>query len=72
MKLFLQSVLALLLLHVAVGLSAQPDPDFHIYISIGQSNMEGQGTITDADITDINPRFLTLAATAYLSRRPRL
>lgn len=46
----------------------QPDPNFHIYISIGQSNMEGQGAIADADLTDINPRFLTLAATDFPQR----
>ena len=68
MKLFLPPVLAFLLLHVAAGLSAQPDPDFHIYLSIGQSNMEGQGAISDADLSDINPRYLTLSATDYPQR----
>lgn len=50
------------------GLYAQPDPNFHIYISIGQSNMEGTGAIADADLTDISPRFLTLSATDYPQR----
>lgn len=52
----------------AEGLVPQPDPDFHIYISIEQSNMEGQGAIADVDLADINPRFLTLAATDFPQR----
>ena len=35
---------------------AAPDPNFHIYLAFGQSNMEGQGTIESKDKT-VDPRF---------------
>lgn len=34
-----------------------PDPNFHIYICFGQSNMEGNAVITDDDKIGINSRF---------------
>lgn len=30
---------------------AEVDPNFYIYLCIGQSNMEGQGTIEDCDLS---------------------
>lgn len=33
----------------AVAVSAAPDPNFHIYLAFGQSNMEGQGNIESQD-----------------------
>ena len=30
---------------------AEVDPNFYIYLCFGQSNMEGQGTIEDCDLT---------------------
>lgn len=39
-----------------------PDPNFHIYIAFGQSNMEGQAAIATADKT-VNSRFKILAST---------
>lgn len=38
------------------------DSDFHIYLSLGQSNMEGYAKIEPQDKTDVNPRFQVLAA----------
>jgi enterochelin esterase-like enzyme len=38
------------------------DPNFHIYLSLGQSNMEGYAKIEPQDKTGINPRFQVLAA----------
>ena len=35
------------------------DPNFHIYLSFGQSNMEGQGIIEEQDRT-VDPRFQVL------------
>lgn len=35
------------------------DPNFHIYLAFGQSNMEGQGTIEPQDLS-VNPRFQVL------------
>ena len=37
------------------------DPNLHIYLAYGQSNMSGQATVTDADRAT-NPRFLVLRA----------
>ena len=30
-----------------------PDPNFHIYLAFGQSNMEGQGTIEAQDTANV-------------------
>ena len=40
---------------------AAPDPNFHIYLAFGQSNMEGQGSIESQDKT-VDPRFQMLSA----------
>lgn len=37
------------------------DPNLHIYLAYGQSNMSGQATVTDAD-RQTNPRFQVLRA----------
>lgn len=37
-----------------------PNPNFHIYLAFGQSNMEGQGTIESQDKT-VDPRFQMLS-----------
>lgn len=39
---------------------AAPDPNFHIYLAFGQSNMEGQGAIEEQDKT-VDPRFQMLS-----------
>jgi len=36
---------------------ATPDPNFHIYICFGQSNMEGNASIAADDKTGVNSRF---------------
>ena len=48
-----------------ITVRAQVDPNFHIYISFGQSNMEGQGQLSEEDLIGISPRYLTLSATDY-------
>ncbi len=40
---------------------AAPDPNFHIYIAFGQSNMEGQANVIEENRTQ-NERFLVLAS----------
>ena len=47
-------------LGLAVSAYAAPDPNFHIYLAFGQSNMEGQGTIESQDKT-VDPRFQMLS-----------
>ncbi|MBO5800621.1 MAG: hypothetical protein J6R41_11455, partial [Paludibacteraceae bacterium] len=44
---------------VAYGSVAAPDPNFHIYLCFGQSNMEGQGNI-EAQDQNVDPRFLMM------------
>ena len=47
-------------LMAAASVYADPDPNFHIYLAFGQSNMEGQGTIETQDKT-VDPRFQMLS-----------
>jgi hypothetical protein len=48
------------------------DPNFHIYLCLGQSNMEGFPGIPEADRAYDEPRFQVLAAVAFpaLGREP--
>ena len=41
---------------------ATPDANFHIYLCVGQSNMEGCGPIEAQDTVGIDPRFKMMAA----------
>ena len=52
----------------AVTAFADPDPNFHIYLAFGQSNMEGQGDIEQQDKT-VDPRFQMLQADEKCSDR---
>ncbi len=38
------------------------DPNFHIYLGFGQSNMEGNAPVEPQDTVQVNPRFLVLEA----------
>ena len=49
-------------LGVASSIFAAPDPNFHIYLALGQSNMEGQGNIESQDKT-VDKRFQVLWTT---------
>jgi hypothetical protein len=44
---------------------AKPDPDFHIYLAFGQSNMEGFPGIEAQDKTGVDERFRMLAAVDF-------
>ena len=48
-------------LGVAASVFAAPDPNFHIYLAFGQSNMEGQGDVGSQDKT-VDERFQVLWA----------
>lgn len=50
------------LLSVALAAGAKPDPNFHIYICFGQSNMEGNPRPEQQDLEGVSPRFLTMNA----------
>lgn len=52
----------------AAGEIQQPtkfDPNFHIYLCLGQSNMEGNARIEPQDLEGINTRFKMMAATNF-------
>ena len=46
---------------LATSVSAAPDPNFHIYLAFGQSNMEGQGDIGNED-KNVDERFQVMWA----------
>lgn len=49
-ELMRKSLFMLMFLLTSLALKAQsPDPNFHIYLAFGQSNMEGQGPIEEED-----------------------
>ena len=54
-KLISKLMLLTVILLLSSNLFSQ-DPDFHIYLCFGQSNMEGQGTIEAKDKT-VDARF---------------
>ena len=47
--------------------AASPDPNFHVYLAFGQSNMEGFPGIEPQDKTGVDPRFRMLAAVDFAS-----
>lgn len=40
----------------------RPDPDFHVYLCFGQSNMEGNARYEAQDTVGIDPRFVMMSA----------
>ena len=52
------------LLLAAVAGRAQ-DPDFHIYLCFGQSNMEGNARIEAQDLEGVSDRFQMMAAVDF-------
>ena len=48
----------------AISLNAQ-DPDFHIYLCLGQSNMEGNAQVEPMDRKDVPERFMMMACVDY-------
>ena len=57
---FTRCITALTLSSIALATYAEPNPNFHIYLLFGQSNMEGAATIEAQDRT-INERVKVLA-----------
>jgi hypothetical protein len=45
--------------------TAGPDPNFHVYLAFGQSNMEGFPGIEPQDKSGVDPRFRMLAAVDF-------
>ena len=59
-KNFYLAVLATALSLFSMNARAEADPNFYIYLCIGQSNMEGQGVIEDCDLSP-DERFLMMS-----------
>lgn len=53
------------MLWLAARAVAAQDPNFHVFLCFGQSNMEGFPGIPDQDKTFADPRFQVLAAVAF-------
>jgi len=56
------SIKFILILFLTVFTVAEPDPNFYIFLAIGQSNMEGQGEIEQEDIDGVTDRFKMMPA----------
>ena len=54
-----------MLLCSVLGVQAEVDPNFYIYICFGQSNMEGNAAPEEQDKTGVNPRFQMLACVDF-------
>jgi hypothetical protein len=59
------AMLGLPAVRVAGAAQPIPDPDFHVYLAFGQSNMEGFPGIEAEDKTGIDPRLRMLAAVDF-------
>ena len=55
-------IFSFLLLSLLTISNSDPDPNFHIYLAFGQSNMEGQGEIEAQDTANVPERFKLLAS----------
>ena len=69
MKQFLLTTM--MLLCVVMGAKAEVDPNFHVYICFGQSNMEGNAQ-WEAQDNDVDPRFQMLATCNFNSPKRTL
>ena len=58
----LRTLSILVALLAGTQLAQAQNPNFYIYLCIGQSNMEGQGTIEAQDQTGIDDRFVMMSA----------
>ena len=47
--------------------NAEVDPNFHVYICFGQSNMEGNAQWESQDVGNVDPRFQMLATCNFSS-----
>ena len=69
MKQFLLTTM--MLLCAVMGAKAEVDPNFHVYICFGQSNMEGNAQ-WEAQDNDVDPRFQMLATCNFNSPKRTL
>ena len=65
-------VVTAFLLITNMGLHAEVDPNFYVYLCFGQSNMEGNAAPESVDKTNIDKRFQMLATTNFDSPSRKL
>ena len=63
-----RSLLPAFVVAATVSLSFAQDPNLHIYLAYGQSNMSGQADVTAADRAE-DPRFLVLRAANHSNQK---
>ena len=63
-----KSIFPALVVAATVSLSFAQDPNLHIYLAYGQSNMSGQADVTAADRAE-DPRFLVLRAANHSNQK---
>ena len=68
-KLVLTSMMMLIAM---LSANAEVDPNFHIYICFGQSNMEGNAQWESQDVGNVDPRFQMLATCNFSSPKRTL
>ena len=69
MKQFLLTTM--MLLCAVMGVKAEVDPNFYIYICFGQSNMEGNAMWESQDEGNVDPRFQMLATCNFNNTNPK-
>ena len=65
MNIFKSITLSLAMCSAALPAVSAPDANFHIYLCIGQSNMEGNAAIEPSDRINVPERFKMMAAVDY-------
>ena len=65
-------VLTIMMLCAVMGVKAEVDPNFHVYICFGQSNMEGNAQWESQDENNVDPRFQMLATCNFSSPKRTL
>ena len=56
---------SVMLLFSVLGVNATVDPNFHIYLCFGQSNMEGNATPEAIDYQNVDENFKMLACVNF-------
>lgn len=69
MKQFLLTTM--MLLCAVMGVKAEVDPNFYIYICFGQSNMEGNAPWEAQDVGNVDERFQMLATCNFINTNPK-
>ena len=64
----MKKLIVIVLLSLLSMIISAPDPNFHVYLAFGQSNMEGNAKIEAQDTANVSPRFKMMAAVDMKSK----